>query len=159
MNSRWYLAGIALVLAGLFADRDVLIYFKTRGHHETLAGCTGKSRCITVYVAPWCPVCRQSIPTMRLIDSYLAKNKPDVGINVVVGADRPEKIEEEAKELASLNALADISGEVMRANAVSVYPTWLVRDQAGKEIFRKASGIQIQSEDQVPIILSMLTLN
>jgi hypothetical protein len=151
---------VAVVAFGIWNDRDLGLrtYFTVRDHREVLDGCNDKDRCITVYVAPWCPVCKSSQSTMRLMHNYFETKRTDIGLNVVIGADKPENNAKERDLLSPLSAVTDDSGEIMRANAVSAFPTWIVRDRTGKEIFRKSSGLRIQTEDQVPILLGMLAV-
>lgn len=70
---------------------DALAYFDARApspavHQPVRAGCY-KGRCLTIYLAPWCPVCRNSHDTvLALVESMRARGIPT---SVVLGMDTP----------------------------------------------------------------------
>lgn len=121
--------------------------------NEILNACKIKKHCITAFVAPWCPVCKSSVSSLRLIDDYLLKYRKDVGLNIVVGAAAPDSNDKEVSQLQPLKAVADNTGEIMKSEHIQAFPTWIVRDKMGHEIFRKAGGIQIAQQSEVEMLL------
>ena len=123
---------------------------------EILNACKMKTHCITAFVAPWCPVCKSSVSSFRLVEAYLKKYRKDVGLNIIVGAASAADNNKEAEHLQPLKVVADNDGEIMKAERIEAFPTWVVRDKAGREIFRKAGGLQIAQESQVEMLLREL---
>ncbi len=122
-----------------------------------LGECKAKKTCITAYVAPWCGVCKASIPSFRLLNAFINEHRPDVGFNIVVGAGRnPNDNTNEASNLSPLKAVADDSGELMQASRIAAFPTWIVREQSGREIYRQAGGLQIAKAEQAELLLREL---
>ncbi|MGZ3724166.1 MAG: TlpA family protein disulfide reductase [Pseudobdellovibrio sp.] len=115
--------------------------------------CKDKKYCITVFVAPWCPVCKSSQGTFKMLADYLPQNRPDIGFGVVIGDGTPEQNKSEKEVMTPLEVQIDDNGSVLKARGVSSFPTWVVNDQNGKEIFRRAGGIQL-SPGQVPLFIS-----
>jgi hypothetical protein len=121
--------------------------------------CKAKKHCITAYVAPWCAVCKASIPSLRLIDSYVNENTTDIGFNIVVGAGQTSENDKEVEKLHPLKAVADNSGELMKSEDIKAFPTWVVRAKSGREIFRRAGGLQLSSPKQAEVFLHELMAN
>lgn len=115
--------------------------------------CTGKKYCITVFVAPWCPACKSSQESFRSIAQYLPQNRPDVGFGVVIGAGSPEENHSEKDVLAQLDVQTDDSGSILKKRNITSFPTWLINDPTGKEIFRESAGLNV-NPSQVPQLFS-----
>ena len=73
---------------------DALEYFNARApspgaHQSVRAGCY-QGRCLTIYLAPWCPVCRQSHDSvLALVEAMRARGVPT---SVVLGMDTAETL-------------------------------------------------------------------
>ncbi|MES2854947.1 MAG: hypothetical protein V4692_03735 [Bdellovibrionota bacterium] len=153
----WHVIVVLALAFGIYSERHNLkSKLGMQSQAEVFDGCKDKERCITAYVAPWCPVCKDNHPTFRLLDSYLAKRMPNVGFNLVIGAAKPEENAKEKEILAPLNSVIDDSGDIMKANAIEGFPTWIVRDREGKEIYRTAGGIRLAQEEEVGELLRLL---
>ncbi len=126
---------------------------QTQANMRAAAACEGKSQCITVYVAPWCPACKMSEPTFQMFHSYLGKNHPDIGFKIIIGGGKPAQNAEHQIALRPIAALTNDSGEIMQNLKVSAYPTWIVTDSSGNELFRNAGGLQLSKEEQVELFL------
>lgn len=83
-----------------------------------------KARCLTVYVAPWCPACRSSTAIIRELQAHLAT--VDVPVRVVVGADVPEKVRAYALEFGDATLL-----DPDKRWSVGGVPHFFVSDAAG----------------------------
>ena len=64
--------------------------------------CMGKKYCITVFVAPWCPACKASEATFRMLNDYIRKNRSEIGFGLVMGAGSAEQNLTEKEVLAPL---------------------------------------------------------
>lgn len=82
------------------------------------------TRCLTVYVAPWCPACRKAIPLIKDMRSRLQARQ--VAVRVVVGADRDGSLREAAATYGPDTLLDE-------RNAVDLhsFPSFLVSDSSG----------------------------
>lgn len=69
--------------------------FEAAGSYE--GSCADKSKCMVLYLAPWCPHCRDSIPAIKSLVKEVARY--DAGILVIVGSDKPEKIRQTATSI------------------------------------------------------------
>lgn len=115
--------------------------------------CLGKKFCITVFVAPWCPACKASQGSFSSISQYLPQNRPDIGFGVVIGNGSLAENNAEKEVLSNLDVQTDNTGLIFKKRNISSFPTWVVNDQTGKEIFRESAGLQV-SPAQVPQLLS-----
>jgi len=120
------------------------------------ANCVGKKFCITVFIAPWCPVCHSCEPTFRGLYKYLPKNRPDVGFGLVIGSDRPEKNAKKQKELEPIESYTDDSGSIMNTRHISAFPTWVVTSDSGEELSRQTGGLVVNAESQIPQALDVI---
>lgn len=111
--------------------------------------CVGKKFCITAFIAPWCGVCNQTIPAFRSIKEFVSKSRPDVGFGLVIGAGEPAENESKRKELADIDSYIDQSGGIMDKRNIRAFPTWIVVNDSGKEIFRKPAGVTLPDENAV----------
>jgi thiol-disulfide isomerase/thioredoxin len=118
-----------------------------------LQNCNAKKYCITVYVAPWCPACKASQATFQALHKYLPSHRPEVGFGVIIGAGKAIENEEEQKVLSPIESFADNNGAILKSRKIDVFPTWIINDQNGKEIFRQAGGFQISDENQVVMLM------
>lgn len=115
--------------------------------------CKDKSKCITVYIAPWCGVCRNSEPTFWALQKYLEKNHPELGFGVVIGADSAENHAKKKSDLLGLAPIVDDSGEIIKFQRINSFPTWIITDEKGKEIFREAGGFAMTTDEQLSYVM------
>src|SRR5256885_1198106 len=111
---------IAVVLFGLYSE------FKKRAglapQNNVLAtypsgvpeNCKNKAKCLTVFVAPWCPVCTASQPSFFLLHQYIAEKRPEVGFGIVIGSDRPAAKTAKKAELKPIESIIDEDGSIMK---------------------------------------------
>ena len=91
--------------------------------------CEGKNFCAVIYLAPWCPHCRDAIgDTQTLITKSAGAS--NVGIRVVVGAGNEKTNFEMAQEFRS-NGETDNDSRVARKLAVQGFPSYFVLDKEG----------------------------
>ncbi len=116
--------------------------------------CMGKKYCITVFVAPWCPACKSSEATFRMLNEYISQNRAEIGFGLVMGAGTAEQNEAEKTVLAPLEVTLDNSGEIFRNRGIKAFPTWIVNDKSGHEKFNKAGGLNVTDISQIPQLLT-----
>ncbi len=116
--------------------------------------CMGKKYCITVFVAPWCPACKASEATFRMLNDYIQKNRSEVGFGLVMGAGTPVQNKAEKDLLVPLEVTLDDSGEIFKNRRITAYPTWIVTDKTGRETFNRAGGLSVNDITQIPQLLS-----
>ena len=91
---------------------------------KALTACPTK-KCLTVYLAPWCPHCREAAPAVIALRDYLKDR--GVQTKIIIGQDRPQALVSYAKQFGP-DTLIDERGAVA-ANGV---PHFFVTDDAGK---------------------------
>ena len=116
--------------------------------------CMGKKYCITVFVAPWCPACKESEATFRMLNDYIRKNRSEIGFGLVMGAGSAEQNLTEKAVLAPLEVTLDDSGEIFKNRGITAYPTWIVTDKTGREKFNKPGGLKVSDITQIPMLLA-----
>ena len=97
--------------------------------------CQGKQFCGIVYVAPWCPTCKQMMPTYR---QYLLHDgrQPNHGFQVVVGAGKTARGNNLMAQNYGEGAMADNNGRIQRRLGINLYPSYLVFDSDRNVILR-----------------------
>jgi thiol-disulfide isomerase/thioredoxin len=132
---------VLLAVAFVFA----LLAFRAGAPHRGLAGqgldpCAGKTSCVVVYVAPWCPNCAAIHPLIqKLASRWNAKDSPEpVGLRVLVGADTPEHCAAHVLKFG-VNGQVDEGERFKKDRGVTAFPTWLVLDSSGN-VLRKTAG-------------------
>ena len=98
----------------------------------SLSSCPTR-KCLTVYVAPWCPTCRAASPLIKSLRDYLFKKHIDT--RIVVGMDQPSEIRKYAEKYGP-QTLLDPSGD-LRVDGV---PHFTVSNARG-DILADVSGI------------------
>src|SRR5207244_1518320 len=91
----------------------------------SLASCPG-AKCLTVYVAPWCGVCRASSGLILALGEYLKAR--GIETRVVVGKDRLDAVREYARTFGPKTLLDPDGGVGLRGGV----PQFIVTDPAGK---------------------------
>ncbi|MGH1541037.1 MAG: peroxiredoxin family protein [Arenicella sp.] len=107
-----------------------------RGEDVSVGGICGFSKCLTVYVAPWCPACRSLHPTIVSLIEELR----DEGITaqLIVGKDAVEKVKKYAKTYP-FPVLLDADGSYFQLAKLKAVPTFIVTDTSG-DIINKVNG-------------------
>lgn len=109
--------------------------------------CEGKERCLTVYVAPWCPHCNRSVPLLQAMHQKL-KHQPRVGMRVIVGRDNLSELEGFSRKLM-FAPLYDKTGEFYKGLGEPGIPIWILTDMEGV-LLRQITGAP--SGAPVPVI-------
>jgi len=108
---------------------------KTLGGAETVdLGKCPTPKCLTVYVSPWCGVCRRSTAFINELRKYLAAN--NVTTRVIVGRGRPENIESYAPEFGP-GTLVDAAGAFPLQGGV---PNFIISNAEGR-VLKSQPGV------------------
>lgn len=156
-------------------QETMIEYSQPPGAHRTLSAlavtggesapyvCEGKARCLVVYKAPWCPVCKASIPLFqkirRIIDS-----EPDVGLVLVLSPaggqwDGHEAMAQEMGGVVHLDPHDSVWTPELQSRAGGV-PAWAVYDEAGNLVSLMAGGSREYDDETVRVVLyDQLKLN
>ena len=89
------------------------------------------AKCLTVYVAPWCGVCRASTAFINAVTGFLSAR--GVPARVVVGKDSPEAVAAYASDFGP-GTLLDPEGRVPLAGGV---PQFIVTSSDGRVLKRQ----------------------
>ena len=92
------------------------------------------TKCLTVYVAPWCGICRRSTALIAALGGYLEEH--GVHTRVVVGDGPLSEVQEYARELGP-DTLVDPDNQVPVSGGV---PNFIVSDAAGG-ILHASAGV------------------
>lgn len=139
----------------LLAVGVVIAYFALRGHGRlpaellpefaqgqirtrTMAGgaCTAE-RCLTVVVAPWCPVCRRLDST--IIALRAAAEASGVPVSMVIGMDKPEALRSYGEHYAQ-PVLLDEQRNFTRRAKIRTVPYFAVTDRNGEIVAEIRGG-------------------
>jgi len=103
------------------------------------SSCKGKALCGVIYVAPWCPACKQAAPTFKKFLQSSWDHK-EHGLEIFVGRGDPQANLEEAIAFGR-GAAADQSGEKFQSLGIKQYPSFFVQDESGKTIKRDQEAL------------------
>lgn len=106
--------------------------------------CQFKERCMLVYMTPWCPACKATLPFVQALHRY-SMSRNDLGVQLYVGGDSSENINSMIAR-SGLPAVADLSRKAgMQIPGRSV-PRWAVIDKEGDIVSNGAGLPAINSE-------------
>jgi thiol-disulfide isomerase/thioredoxin len=142
---------IPIVLVCLVALGAVIWRFGSFGgvSPDGLGGntCEGRERCVSIYMAPWCPHCKTALPTVQNL-LKLSQQGGKNGVRVVVGMGRnPGDSEAMAKNIASHGVLIDDTTEIAEKLNVRGVPAFQVLDKEGKLLLDGQEARQWISEN------------
>lgn len=106
--------------------------------HGTVAPCEKKTKCVVVYLAPWCPFCQKGVAFFNEVHTRFEKNGT-VGMKVVLGSDSTNKLEEMAKAIKA-PVFFDPEGRFATLLEVQGYPSWWILNERGR-IVERGSGL------------------
>lgn len=138
------LLGLVLVTGGgeeRLAEAPVVLA-SSGGESVTWSACPAP-KCLTVYVAPWCGVCRASTGFIKAFTE--AMERAGVPARVVVGRDGAAAVADYAREFGP-RALLDAEGKVPLAGGV---PQFIVTAADGR-VLKRQPGVPRIIEPPVP---------
>ena len=142
----YWIGGTFAVLMGLFllsrippenAPATTLagVELKTLdGSKSVELGACPTPKCLTVYVAPWCGICRRSTPFINALRDYLSRH--NVETRIIVGRDRPAEVAGYAPDFGP-DTLVDAEGRYPLQGGV---PNFTVTTPSG-EVLKVTPGV------------------
>lgn len=96
--------------------------------------CAGRNFCALVYLAPWCPHCKNAVPEL-MRKAVKAGSSSYPGFRVVVGDGPAEENQAMAKHFGAHGSV-DVDRALATKYGVRSYPSYLVLDKEGDVILR-----------------------
>ena len=133
-KSQLFVAGILLFALASALKGHQLEKKKEAEYQRAVASktdnCRNKKICLVVYMAPWCPACKQVMPEVsKLLEK--SKTSKDFGAKAYVGkGSNLEENEAMARKLGA-GAEVDTNHEMHQKLKVGYYPAFFVLDSEG----------------------------
>ncbi len=133
-TQKWIVAGILLVTLGFAMKNHQAVERRGAEYDRAVASrvdpCSGKKTCVVVYMAPWCPACKQVLPAVIQLMSK-TKAAKTLGAKVYVGrGETPAADEKMAREIGA-GAFTDSDLQMHKKLKVGYYPAFYVMDSEG----------------------------
>lgn len=110
----------------------------TLGSSETVSLQTcSTTKCLTVYVAPWCPHCRAATPMILALRDYLKTR--GVETRIIVGLDKLEAVRAYAETFGE-GTFLDTEGRISPPGGV---PALIVSDSSGRVLHQQAGAPEL----------------
>ncbi len=102
--------------------------------------CTGRDHCVYVYLAAWCPHCRDLISNIHDFRNYWkAKDRP--GLIVIVGNDKQNAIESMARSVGE-PVFLDVQDKFRKKFHINFFPYFMVVDSKQQIVATRTDGMQ-----------------
>jgi thiol-disulfide isomerase/thioredoxin len=95
------------------------------------------AKCLTVYVAPWCPHCRAATPMILALRDYLKTR--GVETRVIVGLDNMDAVRAYAQAFGQ-DTFLDAEGRIGPSGGV---PAFFVSDASGRVLYQQNGAPEI----------------
>jgi thiol-disulfide isomerase/thioredoxin len=105
-------------------------------HGAEVHPCLLSTRCLVVYLAPWCPYCKRSVPIVQKLQERWEGD--EIGIVAVIGADSSENIQAMAKTVGE-GSYVDLDQSFGKQMGVKGVPAWFLMNDRG-EVLTSFSG-------------------
>jgi thiol-disulfide isomerase/thioredoxin len=106
--------------------------------------CAKARRCVVVYLAPWCPACRQAKPHVKALRARLPAG---AAMKVVIGQAERSRSQEMAGEVGGA-VFFDPDGDYYKAIKGTGIPYWMVLD-ADQHVTARMAGFVLPLEAQL----------
>ena len=103
-----------------------------------VGGSCAKQKCLTVYVAPWCPACRRATKMINGLTASVEKAGYDA--QIIVGSDHIDTLKQYAEEFPS-TVLLDVNRQFYSKVNVKAVPYFVVSDWKGNKLTEIRGGI------------------
>ncbi len=125
------LAGVvALVVWLLLPARFPSVVLPLSKHSPSAVDeCLGRDACIVLFLAPWCPHCRDAIGVIRAIREK-TRSSTRLGLRVVVGSDTEANLEQMAQEIGGVVFL-DTERKLQKKLNLRGVPHWYLVSAGG----------------------------
>lgn len=139
-----YIVALAVVLGGVLLFRSSKLpqeylpsyHQGTQENSVRVGGNCLQDKCLTIYLAPWCPVCLQMHGTLVTMRQQLEDE--GVRVQVVAGMDKPPALVRYAQTFDQ-PVLLDVQGAFKKKASVKGVPYFVVTNRKG-EILQTAAG-------------------
>jgi len=110
--------------------------------------CQSQSKCLIVYMAPWCPACLQF--KSQLFPEFLKtiiskKEEKNIGLKIIIGRDSLDKVQKMGASLGQTYT-EDSSGKYYNDLGIKGVPAFLVLRSDGK-IIKNVSGFRARGNN------------
>ncbi|MEM9303361.1 MAG: TlpA disulfide reductase family protein [Pseudomonadota bacterium] len=102
-----------------------------------VGGACPSQRCLTIYVAPWCPSCRAMEPTINALGHQLEAE--GMTVRLVVGSDTMSAVREYARKF-DRRVLLDPDGAYFNESGLRGVPYFAVTDADGRILEARYGG-------------------
>ena len=152
---------IAVVLAILLAVGKVSLDRHSKPavtlDWRTIAGttddpCSGKATCVGIYISPWCSHCQGSIPFVQQVRERM-KDSQNVGFRIIIGHDRPERMQAMAKNVQG-SVILDDDQTLYRKLGIDSVPRWVVWN-SDQKVINQVKG-SVEGRQSAPAMESFL---
>ncbi len=133
-KSQLFVAGIILFALGTAYKNHQVAQKKEAEYQRAVASkvdnCQNKKLCVVVYMAPWCPACKQVMPA---VSTLLEKSKlsKEFGTKVYVGKGASQEENEAMAKKLGAGAEVDSNLEMHKKLNVGYYPAFFILDAEG----------------------------
>jgi len=140
------IVGVLLVLVGYWLNRpsEMPVSYLDRYQGERridsgsmVGGVCATERCLTVYVAPWCPSCNKLTPVIDQMAQDLREE--GISVAVIVGNDNLGDVKAYARKY-SVPVYEDANGSFYQSVGVKAVPYFAVTNRKGKIINTMLGG-------------------
>lgn len=101
--------------------------------------CAGKTSCLLVYVAPWCPACKSLDPILKML---VKSSGGESGVKIVVGQGHASGDNEKLAETYGANGVVDADNSYHDKLKVRYYPTIFQFDAKGNVLKKDNDALQ-----------------
>jgi thiol-disulfide isomerase/thioredoxin len=145
MNKLIALAVVGMVAFFILGENPDMPHETLKVHNQDefssvsgkLGGRCATKKCLTIYVAPWCPACKQLKPTIISLKNQLEIEGMEV--KVIVGNDSQKATEKYASDYP-FATLLDANGKFFKKTKMKGVPFFLVSNSKGKVISEMTGG-------------------
>jgi thiol-disulfide isomerase/thioredoxin len=144
------LLAVAILALGIWTYRyKVMNYFRPMQVSSTFiqsTECRQKKFCAIVYVAPWCPACKQYALFLKQGLTKL-KRPGEVALVVIMGMENQNGENEREAKIISDKVIIDKTSDLARDLRIEHFPTFMVVDGDQKVMLRDREAFEWLSQE------------
>lgn len=143
MNSKLLPLIILLSVGYIYRDKIHTFISPTVVSKQIVSGdaCSEKAMCAIVYMAPWCPACKQLQPAIISAMQAL-QHHPQNGIQVIMGGEKNPGDNARAASDFGPDVIIDQNGTLQTELNVTYYPTILVVNQKRDIVYKDQEAMK-----------------
>lgn len=116
--------------------------YQTTKEHNLNCRQEDKSKCLVVYIAPWCSACKEFLTELFPIMLTRLEKYPQIGLEVIVGADKESALKNLALAVGR-PCLLDPKKNLFKKLGLRAFPSFIGLKKNGK-VIHTASGFRTQ---------------